>query len=148
MVPVPTRHHTQLLLLLQTCPHARRDRLQANPAEHPLMLAEPTLNTRELREKTVELAFEKLSPPAIFLARNAVLTSFAMGRQSSLVVDAGHEGTTGEPVLWRGGLHLLIGTCARPHDRGHPRLADTVCLTSIDRGEEIEHCYAIVNKDW
>ena len=60
------------------------------------MLAEPTFNTRELREKTVELAFEKLSPPALFLARNAVLTSFAMGRQSSLVVDAGHEGTTGE----------------------------------------------------
>ena len=59
------------------------------------MLAEPTLNTRELREKTVELAFEKLSPPALFLARNAVLTSFAMGRQSSLVVDAAHEGTTG-----------------------------------------------------
>jgi len=73
----------------------RRDRLRANPSEHPLMLAEPTLNTRELREKTVELAFEKLSPPALFLARNAVLTSFAMGRQSSLVVDAAHEGTTG-----------------------------------------------------
>ena len=64
------------------------------------MLAEPTLNTRELREKTVELAFEKLAPPALFLARSAVLTSFAMGRQSSLVVDAGHEGTTGEPVSW------------------------------------------------
>lgn len=78
------------------CMSLCRDRLRAAPAEHPLMLAEPTFNTRELREKTVELAFEKLSPPAVFLARSAVLTSFAMGRQSSLVVDAGHEGTTGE----------------------------------------------------
>ena len=78
------------------CMSLCRDRLRAAPAEHPLMLAEPTFNTRELREKTVELAFEKLSPPAVFMARSAVLTSFAMGRQSSLVVDAGHEGTTGE----------------------------------------------------
>ena len=80
------------------CMSVCRDRLRAAPAEHPLMLAEPTFNTRELREKAVELAFEKLSPPAVFLARSAVLTSFAMGRQSSLVVDAGHEGTTGEKV--------------------------------------------------
>ncbi len=66
LVPVPARHRSQrLLLLLQSCPYARRDRLRANPSEHPLMLAEPTLNTRELREKTVELAFEKLAPPAI-----------------------------------------------------------------------------------
>ena len=78
------------------------------------MLAEPTLNTRELREKTVELAFEKLSPPAIFLARNAVLTSFAMGRQSSLVVDAGHEGTTGEMVLWFG-----VCNCSLAPVQGH-----------------------------
>ena len=62
------------------------------------MLAEPTFNTRELREKTVEMVFEKLASPAVFLARNAVLTSFAMGRQSSLVVDAGHEGTTGNAL--------------------------------------------------
>lgn len=72
------------------------DRLCATPSEHPLMLAEPSFNTKDLREKTVELLFEKFSPPAIFLAKNAVLSSFAMGRQSSLVVDAGHEGIVGQ----------------------------------------------------
>ncbi|EIE27441.1 putative Acttin-related protein 4 [Coccomyxa subellipsoidea C-169] len=72
--------------------HIFNDRLAANPAEHPVMLAEPSFNTKDIREKTVELLFEKFSPPAVFLAKNAVLSSFAMGRQSSLVVDAGHEG--------------------------------------------------------
>ncbi len=59
------------------------------------MLAEPSFNSRQARERTVELMFEKFAPPALFLAKNAVLSSFAMGRQSSLVVDAGHEGTVG-----------------------------------------------------
>jgi hypothetical protein len=33
---------------------------------------------------------------AVFMAKNAVLSSFASGRQTSLVVDAGHERTVGE----------------------------------------------------
>ena len=39
--------------------------------------------------------FEKHRPPAVFMAKNAVLSSFATGRQTSVVVDIGHEGTTG-----------------------------------------------------
>ena len=35
-------------------------------------------------------------PPAVYLARNAMLSSFACGRQTSLVVDAGHAATVGE----------------------------------------------------
>ena len=44
----------------------------------------------------VETVFEQHGCPAIFLAKNAVLSSFATGRQTSLVMDAGHEGTVGE----------------------------------------------------
>ena len=44
----------------------------------------------------VETAFEQHGCPAIFLAKNAVLSSFATGRQTSLVMDAGHEGTVGK----------------------------------------------------
>ena len=42
-----------------------------------------------------QLLFEKHRPPAVFMAKNAVLSSFASGRQTSIVVDVGHEGTTG-----------------------------------------------------
>jgi len=42
---------------------------------------------------------ENLLLPALFLERSAVLTLFAMGRQSSLINDASHEGTTGELFL-------------------------------------------------
>ena len=60
------------------------------------MLAEPSFASKASRERAVEALFERFAPPALFLAKNAVLSSFAMGRQSSLVVDAGHEGTVGE----------------------------------------------------
>lgn len=68
--------------------------------QHPIMLAEPSHNTREAREKMVELMFEKYNVPAVFLAKNAVLSSFAIGRQTSLVVDAGHESTLGRYILY------------------------------------------------
>ena len=66
------------------------------PEEHPMLLCEPTMTPHNLRDKLVELVFEKYSPPATFLARNAVLSSFATGRQTSLVVDCGHQGSTSE----------------------------------------------------
>lgn len=61
-----------------------------------MLLAEPTFNTKAFREQMVQAMFEDYGCPAVFLAKNAVLSSFATGRQTSLVVDAGHEGTVGE----------------------------------------------------
>eukprot|EP00246_Nothoceros_aenigmaticus_P013262 TRINITY_DN4491_c0_g1_i1.p1 TRINITY_DN4491_c0_g1~~TRINITY_DN4491_c0_g1_i1.p1 ORF type:complete len:443 (-),score=90.27 TRINITY_DN4491_c0_g1_i1:228-1556(-) len=74
--------------------HALKERLSVNPKEHPMLLAEPSFNTQQHREKTVELMFEKYGVPALFLAKNAVLTSFASGRATSLVVDCGGGSTT------------------------------------------------------
>jgi hypothetical protein len=78
-------------------PPARSDRLRIKPEEYAVMLAEPSHNTRAAREKAVELLFEKFKSPALFLAKNAVLASFAVGRQTSLVIDSGHNTTTGGP---------------------------------------------------
>ncbi|GMH38536.1 hypothetical protein BSKO_06420 [Bryopsis sp. KO-2023] len=74
--------------------HAFKDRLRLHPEEHPMLVCEPSNNPPATREKLVELAFEKYNPPAVFLARNAVLSSFATGRQTSLLVDSGYKGTT------------------------------------------------------
>ena len=43
------------------------------------------------------------------MAKNAVLSSFATGRQTSLVVDAGHERTVGEWGLGGGGGGTGLG---------------------------------------
>jgi len=71
--------------------------------EHPMLLAEPSHNTSAAREKMVELMFEKYNAPAVFLAKNAVLSSFATARQTSLVVDIGHESTVGKSIFLKMG---------------------------------------------
>uniref|UniRef100_A0A453NKJ9 Actin-related protein 4 n=1 Tax=Aegilops tauschii subsp. strangulata TaxID=200361 RepID=A0A453NKJ9_AEGTS len=73
--------------------HAFRRRLLINPEEHPMLIAEPSTNSGQQREKAAELMFEKYKVPALFLAKNAVLTSFASGRATSLVVDCGGGST-------------------------------------------------------
>ncbi|XP_011628816.1 actin-related protein 4 isoform X1 [Amborella trichopoda] len=74
--------------------HAFRERLLIDPKAHPMLLAEPSSNPQQQRERTAELMFEKYNVPALFLAKNAVLTSFASGRATSLVVDCGGGSTT------------------------------------------------------
>ena len=69
--------------------HSYKNCLTCNPAEHPLLMAEPSFNTEAAREKMTELAFEKFSTPAFFLGKNAVLSAFASGRGSALVLDVG-----------------------------------------------------------
>ncbi|KAJ1415449.1 Actin family [Sesbania bispinosa] len=60
--------------------HAFRECLLIDPKEHPMLLAEPSSNAQQQRERAAELMFEKYKAPALFLAKNAVLTSFASGR--------------------------------------------------------------------
>jgi actin-like protein 6A len=43
----------------------------------------------------VEHLFESFQFPATFIAKNAVLSSFALGRQTSVVLDIGYDGSTG-----------------------------------------------------
>ncbi|OMO49711.1 Actin-related protein [Corchorus olitorius] len=78
--------------------HAFKECLLVDPTEHPMLLAEPSSNTQQQRERTAELMFEKYKVPALFLAKNAVLTSFASGRATSVVVDSGGGSTTVAPV--------------------------------------------------
>ncbi|KAJ6970195.1 actin-related protein 4 isoform X3 [Populus alba x Populus x berolinensis] len=78
--------------------HAFRECLLIDPKEHPMLLAEPSSNSQQQRERTAELIFEKYNVPALFLAKNAVLTSFASGRATSLVVDGCGGSTTIAPV--------------------------------------------------
>ncbi|KAL8474842.1 hypothetical protein ACS0TY_031316 [Phlomoides rotata] len=78
--------------------HALRKCLLIDPKEHPMLLAEQCSNTQQQREKTAEIMFEKYQVPALFLAKNAVLTSFASGRSTALVVDCGGGSTTVAPV--------------------------------------------------
>ena len=65
---------------------------------HPLMMTEPAWNTKVKRAQLTELMFEKYQIPAFYLAKNAVLSTFANARSTALVVDSGFEQTSVVPV--------------------------------------------------
>lgn len=90
------------------CGHAH-EVLSADAAEHPLLLTEPPTNPKEVRAKLTEVAFEGLGVPAFYLANRTVLSSFAAGRPTSLVVDVGASQASAVPVVdgfvLRKGIH-------------------------------------------
>jgi hypothetical protein len=64
-----------------------------------MLLAEPPHVTRAHREKAVQLMFETQNVPALFLGKNPVLTAFASGKATSLVVDLGGQVGATTPTL-------------------------------------------------
>ncbi|MHA1407301.1 MAG: actin, cytoplasmic 2 [Candidatus Heimdallarchaeaceae archaeon] len=63
--------------------------LRLNPNEHPIMLTEPPLNDNKNKEKMAELMFETFNVPALYISMQAILSLYAFGRTTGLVVDAG-----------------------------------------------------------
>ncbi|EKX51987.1 hypothetical protein GUITHDRAFT_102601 [Guillardia theta CCMP2712] len=78
--------------------HAFKDRLRIVPEEHPMLLAEPSFNSNECREKLLEIMFEHYKVPAVFISKNAVLSSFSCGRSTAVVLDSGGGATCVAPV--------------------------------------------------
>jgi actin-like protein 6A len=78
--------------------HAVHERLHSDAKEHPILMSEVSYNTPTHREKITEIMFEKFEVPAFFLVKNAVLTAFAYGKSSGLVLDTGHVHTVVTPV--------------------------------------------------
>lgn len=72
--------------------------LSVNSSEHPVLLAEPAFNSQTLREQYTTMMFENYKVPAVFLCKSAVLSCFANGRATGLVVELGAGTTTTVPV--------------------------------------------------
>merc|ERR1712158_1016 len=65
---------------------------------HPVLFSEAAWNQKPRREKLTELMFEKYNVPAFFLIKNAVLSAFANGRSTGIVLDSGASHTTAVPI--------------------------------------------------
>ncbi len=72
--------------------------LKVDPQEHPVLLTEHPTNTKEKREKTIEIFFEKFKVPVFFLANQSVLALYALGKTSGVVLDVGEDSSTATAV--------------------------------------------------
>jgi len=78
--------------------HTFREVLKINPPDTKILLTEPPMNPIKNREKMAEAMFEKYQFNAVYVAIQAVLTLYAQGLLTGVVVDSGDGVTHIVPV--------------------------------------------------
>ncbi|KAK5080300.1 Centractin [Exophiala xenobiotica] len=78
--------------------HVYEHELKTLSEEHPVLLTEPPLNPRANRDMAAQILFETFNVPAVYMSIQAVLSLYASGRTTGVVLDAGDGVTHTVPV--------------------------------------------------
>jgi len=76
-----------------------KDQLSTFSEEHPVLLTEAPLNPRKNRERSAEMFFETFNVPAMYVSMQAVLSLYATGRVTGVVLDSGDGVTHAVPIF-------------------------------------------------
>ncbi|BFZ54510.1 Centractin [Savitreella phatthalungensis] len=78
--------------------HIYTEELRVSPEDHPILLTEAPHNPRANRDRAAEIFFETFNAPALFLSIQAVLSLYASGRTTGVVLDSGDGVTHAVPI--------------------------------------------------
>lgn len=75
------------------------DELKVAPEEHPVVMSEAVGNPRQNREMMTQMLFETFNSPAIYLASQPLMSLYASGRQTGVVIESGDGVTQVVPII-------------------------------------------------
>ncbi|BFU25798.1 actin, putative [Entamoeba histolytica HM-1:IMSS-B] len=64
----------------------------------PILFTEPALNPKQIREKTIQLLFERFKVPSVYFSIQPILSLFASEKTDGLVIDSGADITQIIPI--------------------------------------------------
>lgn len=150
--------------------HTFYNELATDPSGYPILLTEVPLNPKTNRERMAQIMFETFHAAAVYIASPAVLSLYANGKTTGIVLDCGEEISHAVPVydgyamphavtlIVLGGADLTMFLRKTLSDKGYSfssaaeidiarAIKETVCTVSTDFDSDYQAATQSTDRD-